>query len=350
MFRDVGWPRLLTMTAFLVVLGMMFVRARDPATWQWLAEMQEPAETADAASADVPADDAAADAVSEGPTDEDPEQWAEAEEQFQAVSDGTLGNQGADMFAYWRLLLWADHQSFADLWQRAKPAARYNDFMQFPDEHRGELVRFDMHVVRVIPFDAPPTCPLEVERLYEIWGHTDQSKSWPVWVVAARLPAGIPVGDKVQGRARFTGYFFKLQGYQDAYAKPRDAPLRMPLFLGRVQPILLAGPAEPTWDSSWLVPAGGALLLLFSGAVAWSILRGRQAARRRAAQPVRHDVDLNAWLGRGNTPAADEYAEEDEYQENEYGFNPAEPDGPRTGVVAGRPSDNGHNRGGLPSP
>jgi hypothetical protein len=349
MFRDAGWPKLLTMLGFLVVLGLVFVRARDPATWQWLTEMQEPAEDADAV-AEAPPGDAAAEPVTEGPTDEDPDQQFEAEQDFQAVTDGALYNQETDSFAYWRVMLWAEHQSFADLWKRATPMPRYNELDQFPAKHRGELMRFDMHVLRVLPFDAPADCPIDVERLYEIWGFTEQSKNWPVCVVVARVPEGIPVGEKVLGRARFAGYFLKQQGYRDGTAKARDPLSRAPLFLGRIRPILLSGAAAPTWDFSWVLPAGGALLLLFGAAAAWSILRSRRARRNRSARPAPHNVDLNAWLDRGNTPRLDDDEAAEEDWDNDDATDLAEAHGRRGDALGGRPSDNGHNRSGLPTP
>jgi hypothetical protein len=345
MFRDVGWPRLLVMIGLLAVLGMLFFRARDPATWQWLADKQDRAETADAPLDESPADAA----VTEGPTDEDSDQRAQVEEEFQAVTDGALFNQGTDMFAYWRLLLWADHQSFADMWKRAKPAPRYNDFMQFPAKHRGELVRFDLDVIRVLPVDAPPDCPLEVERLYEIWGHTEESKSWPLCVLAARLPDGMPVGEKVLVRARFAGYFVKLNGYRDALAKPRDPLSRAPLFLGRVRPIAVAAAAASAWDASWLAPAGGALLLLFCCAAMCGLRRGRQPAGQRGAPQAARDVNLDQWLRRADAPESETDAATAD-DELGWDFQMADPNGRCIGMLDARPSGNGHHHGSKPVP
>ena len=52
-------------------------------------------------------------------------------------------------------------------------------------------------------------------------------------------------------RVTFTGYFFKVQGYHEAGAGPRDKPLRAPLFIGRVvvEAVGAAGrQAESNWD------------------------------------------------------------------------------------------------------
>ncbi len=44
----------------------------------------------------------------------------------------------------------------------------------------------------------------------------------------------MPEGVSIKERATLVGYFFKLQGYLEAKAKPRSAPLKAPLLIGRL--------------------------------------------------------------------------------------------------------------------
>src|SRR5947207_3298012 len=85
--------RLTSLLMMLFVLGLMYSRAKDPATWRWLAP-----ESAASAAAPVekagaerqpqePGSPPPAEEVAAGPTDEDPEEWAEAQRLFGAISD-----------------------------------------------------------------------------------------------------------------------------------------------------------------------------------------------------------------------------------------------------------------------
>ena len=44
----------------------------------------------------------------------------------------------------------------------------------------------------------------------------------------------MPIGPDVYETVTLVGYFFKMQGYMEAGAKPRAAPLQAPLFVGRL--------------------------------------------------------------------------------------------------------------------
>ena len=72
-----------------------------------------------------------------GPTDEDEEEAAEAREEFQAVTDGTLAMPLQDMFAYRRVVQWVKNQPTSLLEKRARTDLTFNDLMLSPDECRG---------------------------------------------------------------------------------------------------------------------------------------------------------------------------------------------------------------------
>jgi hypothetical protein len=323
MFRGAELTRLVTMIVFLGVLGMLIVRARDPHTWKWFANQSESTEAADkspqpdagsksvapGASGKESKEEAAKDkdkeVVTPGPTDEDSEQKADSAEEFQAISDGTVGIQPEEMFAYWRLFLWTEHQSFADMKRRAYRGPIFSDLMQTPDKSRGRLIELDLNVRRVIAYDVDD-CPLETRRVYEIWGFTDESQAWPYVVVTAHLPRGIPVGTHVAERARFVGYFFKLHGYYEAGAKPRAKPLRTPFLVGRLQGYPSAVRAPGGSEEIWVGLAMLAIMVLLGGSTVGRYFFGRPAGKREAVRQEHVSQSVHEWIreGRqGDSPA-----------------------------------------------
>ncbi len=304
MFR--GWElvRLMSMVVMLTVLGAVIFRARQP-------ESPPPADE----SADLPVEEGpktasrvavgeepaskASQPVSDGPSDEDPEQQADAAEEFQAVSDGTLGIQPEEMLAYWRLFYWTEHQSLETLEKRVRGKRAFNDFMQFPDKERGKLVRLDLNVRRVLAYDVKQS-PFGIKRLYEIWGWTDDSKAWLYCVVTAHLPEGMPIGADVYERARFVGYFFKLQGYHEAGAKPHARPLRAPLLVGRLRryPSLTEQQQAPGEDW-WTLGVVGGMCLFLAGVGLFQYRYGRQAARHQAERQSQAAEAARQWLRAG---------------------------------------------------
>ena len=129
MFRGAELPRLMTGIVMLAVIFMLIVRSRDPDTWRWLASdadkppsarrscrraqrtiRQDPQQrrpdpappqrgpgTASRTARPPPQ-------AATGPTDEDPDQAEAANEEFQAITDGTLELQREEMDPYDRLV------------------------------------------------------------------------------------------------------------------------------------------------------------------------------------------------------------------------------------------------------
>jgi hypothetical protein len=298
MFRGTELPRMLTMLVLLGVVGLLMVNARNPACWRWLAEKPpaaQPVEKARPPAAKTPATSAGG-PVTPGPTDEDPEQRVDSAEEFAAVTDGTIGIQPEEMLAYWRLLLWTEHQSLDALQRRARGNVFFTELMQFPERFRGRLVTVDLNVRRVLAYDLEDT-PLGKLRLYELWGFTEESKAWLYVAVTAHLPEGMPVGPDVYERVRLTGYFFKLQGYLEAGAKPRAPPLRAPLLVGRLTwfaPPKIAQPA-PQYDL-WTGVLVGCACLVLAVLVGQQVWSRRRAARREAARRAEASLAVRTWL------------------------------------------------------
>jgi len=199
---------------------------------------------------------------SEDRYDADPEEREAASEELQAVSDGSLSIEREEMAAYWRLLHWVTSQSSQKLDSRAAKDVTFNDLMQRSHEHRGQLLAFDLNVRRILSYDAPKN-DLGIEKLYELWGWTDQSKAWLYVCVTPELPEGLQEGETVNERVRFAGYFFKLQGYLEANAPPRAKPLNAPLCLGHViwTPKTVPGTAKLFGEPSiWGLTTAGAIV------------------------------------------------------------------------------------------
>ena len=88
-----------------------------------------------------------AESAEDRPTDLDPYEREEASNEFQAISDGTLTLGPEEMEAYYRLVKWVDHQSFAELQHRATKGLWFTDLHDHPGLHRGQLVAFDIDLL-----------------------------------------------------------------------------------------------------------------------------------------------------------------------------------------------------------
>jgi heme exporter protein D len=257
-----------------------------------------------------------------GPTDEDPEQRTDATEEFQAARDGTVGLLPEEMLAYWRLFYWVEHQSFEKLQQRAPGNVPFGDLMQFPDDYRGKLVSLDLNVRRVMSYDVENS-PAGIPRVYEVWAWSDDSQAWLYSLVTAHLPEGMQVGQEVYERAKFVGYFLKLHGYYEAGAKPRAAPLRAPLLVGRFQRIPQGSGRKPSSAYEWLAVAAVAGMLVMLAAATMAQRRfARRTAQQQADRQGSASEATHAWL-RGDCPnsgfSLDTMAEADRERPNPFG-------------------------------
>jgi hypothetical protein len=302
MFRGSELPRLTAALTMLVLLFLLFLRLRDPNTWTWFASNRSSSSPAREADATGPSAAAAVDgearaarrataqsgekssaprATDSGAADQDPDEAHEAAMEFQAVTDGTLELQREEMVPYNRIVRWVQDQSFDSLLHRARSDLLFRQLYQSPGKYRGKLVTLELNVRQIV--DAGKND--NGVPLWEVIGWTNESKAWLYWAVVLDLPKDMPTGAHVSEKAKFVGYFFKLQGYHEAGAKPNAAALKAPLLIGRLQwqPVAAAVPTDRSsqtiWGMALLAGVGAVIALQF----AYSALR-----RQRRANSARH--------------------------------------------------------------
>jgi hypothetical protein len=295
-YRSGGALRLSSVVMLLVIVGLLMSRASDPGNWVWLTGPAKDVD--DRQSRLVSAAPAAHEEVTPGPTDTDRVEQFAAQEQFQAITDNTLSIGREEMPAYWRLFSWVEHQSLAQLSERADRNAVLNQFIQHPDEQRGKLFQLKLNVRQIFSYDAPSNSA-GVSKVYEIRGWTTESKAWLYVVLTAHLPPGMPVGSDVNESVTFAGYFLKDQGYHEAGAGPKDKPLAAPLLIGRIgwnPPPQAAKSADRGWTQSIFV------FVLFIGAIGlgiWMFIPKRVRPKRLEnpyPQLSSPDSDIQDWL------------------------------------------------------
>jgi hypothetical protein len=296
LFRGTEFIRLVSMIGMLIVLGSLIVVIKK-SNQASAPETATTKKTASTPSADPVTAEKITAATTSRPdlTDQDPEQRQAAIEEFEAVTDKTTEIQREEMAAYWRLLTWVTQQPFTDLNKRSKTNFVVNDLMQEPSVHRGELLRLELNVRRVLAYEVPDN-RLGVKQVYEVWGWTSESQAWPYVAIVLDIPTGFPVGPDVSERAVFCGYFFKLQGYLEAGADPRARPLAAPLLLGRME----ARPRKPApvvgSEGPWLVALAIVAGLMLLTRIGWLI---RRRYTRQAAPVKTREIEVlppDQWL------------------------------------------------------
>jgi len=333
MFRGAERTRLLTGVVMLAVIFMLISRARDPNTWGWLTgdsgnqspklsaiaaandksgtgEKKEQGETAGEPKekeAETPKPQQPSPAVATGPTDEDPDEAKEAAMELQAISDGTLELQREEMVPYDRIVRWVRNQPYEVLRRRARTDVVFTQMYQHPEKYRGQIIALDLNVRQVL--DAGEND--NGAHLWEVRAWTTESKAWLYWTVVVDLPKDMPVGPSVYEKAKFVGYFFKLQGYHEAGAKPNSPPLRAPLLIGRLEWEPVKAPqAGDDSSSEWVWGLG--LLALLGLAVGlrlvYCAIRGKPAKKPAtvAGPEAGESVPIESWLERPNFGGEDD--------------------------------------------
>jgi hypothetical protein len=267
--------RIVSLALLIVLLVMLFGRVKDPATWRILLDLKEeksevPSESALSEEPGDTAQNNLPEQIVAGRNDQDEQERAEVQTMLELVTDRTP-LKSREMHAYWRLMQWSLTESFATLHQRAQADLPFTQLWETPDRYRAKPISLKLHLRRVLKYDASVN-PLEANQVYEAWGWTDESRSFPYVVVFAELPKGLPVGTDVRCDVQFVGYFLKVMSYT-AFDTPRGAPL----LIGRIQPVV-AESTSPTPSSSrpFIIAVCGAMAV-----VAVALFVGQLRSRNR---------------------------------------------------------------------
>jgi hypothetical protein len=245
------------------------------------------------------APNAPAEAPAPGPVSEDERAQAQLKDWLGIVTDKSLQMHPRENPAYYRLLKMAKEQTAEQMQQKARRDRRFNDFYTSAAAHRGELVQIELNVRRIVSFPVEEANEAEVAQLYELWGWSEEAKAWLYVAVTPELPDGMPTGTTVEERVTFLGYFFKLQGYHEAGAKPNARPLFAPLLIGRLiwHPAPVRESRDPAW--MWYVLAGAVVVI--AGIIVVRVFGGRRG-RSTIAEKSRQ-TPPPAWLQQPMTDA-----------------------------------------------
>ncbi len=274
---SVSGLRLVSMLMAILVLWMLYNRLNDPATWRAFADDNEP--TANWSTAEMRS---AQEIVIPGPNDLDADEVSSIQDLFELVTDKAK-LKPREMDAYWRLMDWSRTQSFAELEKRCMKDIAFTQLWEQPELYRGKPIRLRLHVLRVLEYPAPKDQPT-VEKVYEAWGGTSESRTLLYSVVFPDLPNGLPVGPEIQADIEFVGYFLKLLSYT-AYDQKTGVPLMAtraaPLLVGRAKFISKPTPPPPPKTDPWIIPLaiGGAILLI--GTSIWASRSTRKKSKVR---------------------------------------------------------------------
>jgi hypothetical protein len=186
--------------------------------------------------------------------------------------------------AYNYVLIQAHQISSPVLARGARHDLTFAHLFEEPEKYRGEIVHVEGKLTRLRRFDPPPRAKAEgVAHLYEGWlFDTSAYGAHPMCLVFSELPPGMAVGDKVDYRVAFDGYFFKRYRYRAA-DRWRDTPL----LIGHV-PTLLQPPMTVAEEG---LSHGTSLVMGFLGllagtfvlalGLAWWYQRGDRQIRAR---------------------------------------------------------------------
>jgi len=312
-FRLSDIMRLMSAIGMLCVLAMLMTRARDASMWRWVTQDSYPSDGPPAEVAPQPQEPAPnvaksektdvteATTKAEAPTEPkvaradvshlNPEEWKQAEYEFQLVEDKTQLD-GLEMQAYWRLLKWVQSQSPDQLESRATREASFTDFVERPSKMRGKLVRLKLHMLRSKRYEAGEN-RYGFKWLHEVWGYTNDSKPYPYVMVFADWPKGMPLGNNLAEEATVDAYFLKLMKYEAHDGKIRWAPL----LLGRLEwhpnPI---NQSHVGMDEVWFgVCAVGGVAFILLGIKVYRLIFGAPKVAFPLAGPV-NTSGAEAWL------------------------------------------------------
>ena len=270
--------RALSLMMALIVIGMIYHRAKEPQFWHWLTNESRADNGDDSESANqkapLPTPHSplpTGEDIVPGPNETDPDELAKLQTNLKAVQDRHR-LQDFEMSAYWQLMRWSRTRPFAELEKLSRRDVPYSHLWEEPELYRGQPMRLKLHLRRVLKYE-PSKNPQDLKVTYEAWGWTEDSRSFPFCVVFPDKPDNLKVGTDVEGDIVFVGYFLKWMSY-DAFDTKKNAPL----LIGRVRPATRTAGAASNggWEFAFLKLIGVVLLLSFIG---WFAIYGLRRPR-----------------------------------------------------------------------
>ena len=205
---------------------------------------------------------------------------------METVKDNTIGVRYEEREAYLRVLRMASEVPLSRQEQLANeikaerrllnPSYKrrtLEEFPQFvdlfthPEIYRGRPVTLRGVMRKLTKFELGKNS-LGLDDAYEGWVYTSDSQGNPAVVIFTSKDEGLPVNGDIQEEVEFTGYYFKMYGY-DAQDVTRKAPL---ILAGEVKwlPHPYKAVYKP-WGIEWYALA--TLAFLFVGYLVWQTNR-----------------------------------------------------------------------------
>ncbi len=223
--------RLSSAIFLLGIVGLLYVQTKKSSSWRTIASEQAAEEAA--AKPVVPLGTPWKELVFLPPSVEnkaenfalhtDEEEIDALQEEMQAIGDMTP-LAAEEMPAYWRMVKWAYSKPGDELRKLARTDLQFTHLFQDPDKYRGALVNVKLHV-RLMRQNEAAENSAQVTRVYEAWGPSEESQTFPYCVVFVDVPPGIEIKGSCFLDARFVGFFHKKMWYMDAMGVERTAPL-----------------------------------------------------------------------------------------------------------------------------
>lgn len=280
--------RLVSMLLTLVILGFFIFRESRKAPKQ-------------DDQARVPAVAGWTETIVNAPSDLDEAERMRFQNESEALTDRAT-NHSIEMPAYWRLMQWSRAQSMKDLQSRARRDVLFTQLWETPAEFRGDLIELKVQIRRSLSHAAPENSA-GLKNVYEVWGTTVDSQSFPYVLVTAELPPGFPLGGDIDEDVVFAGYFLKILQYE-AHDKRRGAPL----LIGRVhwsqRNQVPRAPTSSSWG--WVTTAVVLLGVALCARLGWQLLRPRPRRVAVSHEGVRAQDDAEEWLRDSTADVADD--------------------------------------------
>jgi hypothetical protein len=301
MFQVAELRRLIVSMMMLLIIGMLIFQSGQSDHWRWLTNaIGQPPKESKSPPPPLP--------KATGPTDEDPDEAAAAQEEYQVLDDGTEALSQVEMTPYDRMVFWVKNQSFERLYRRAKKDLWYTDLYDSPDQHRGDLVALNVEIRRA---------HTKYEKRYgfnltEAWGQTEESRDRLYDFIVLDYPKEMHEGNDLHIKAKFAGYFLKLQGYQPGMAKLGARPEKAPLLIGRLEWEPSAVPeANSSREWYWLAAILTMLGLVFGIRFLHAKLRGKETVSRpgMTLAPTDEVIPIDVWLEQSDFSAKDSDAQ-----------------------------------------